>query len=82
MVTGNKVNTIFFLFHVDLSREEAEEEYEEEEAEEETEGEEESALSEYDPEDFVSGGVASEGGTIPADLFQFEYPLHGTTNVM
>ncbi|XP_075974116.1 cilia- and flagella-associated protein 44 [Anticarsia gemmatalis] len=49
---------------------EEEEEYEEE-AEEHVE--EESILTEYDPDDFVSGAVTSFESTIPFDLFEFEY---------
>lgn len=37
--------------------------------------EEESILSEYDPDDFVSGAVTSPYSTIPFDLFEFEYPF-------
>ncbi|XP_049868169.1 cilia- and flagella-associated protein 44 [Pectinophora gossypiella] len=34
---------------------------------------EESVLTEYDPDDFVSGAVNSPYSTIPVDLFDFEY---------
>ncbi|CAH2265748.1 jg7937 [Pararge aegeria aegeria] len=43
-----------------------------EEAEEES-VEDESQLTEYDPDDFVSGAVNSLDSTIPLDLFEFEY---------
>ncbi|XP_052739568.1 cilia- and flagella-associated protein 44 [Bicyclus anynana] len=35
--------------------------------------EDESQLTEYDPDDFVSGAVNSLDSTIPLDLFEFEY---------
>lgn len=38
--------------------------------------EEESQLTEYDPDDFVSGAVNSLDSTIPLNLFEFEYPFH------
>ncbi|KAJ8721473.1 hypothetical protein PYW07_002248 [Mythimna separata] len=38
--------------------------------------EEESVLSEYDPDDFISGAVTSPESTIPSDMFDFEYPFH------
>ncbi|XP_030032146.1 cilia- and flagella-associated protein 44 isoform X2 [Manduca sexta] len=41
--------------------------------EEEAEVEEESILTEYDPDDFVSGAVNTLDSTIPIDLFDFEY---------
>lgn len=42
---------------------------------EEEEVEIESILTEYDPEDFVSGAVNSLDSTIPLDLFEFQYPF-------
>ncbi|KAJ8730764.1 hypothetical protein PYW08_002177 [Mythimna loreyi] len=35
--------------------------------------EEESILTEYDPDDFISGAVTSPESTIPSDMFDFEY---------
>ncbi|PZC76403.1 hypothetical protein B5X24_HaOG204702 [Helicoverpa armigera] len=35
--------------------------------------EEESILSEYDPDDFISGAVTSPHSSLPIDLFDFEY---------
>lgn len=37
--------------------------------------EEESILTEYDPDDFLSGAVNSFDSTIPLDLFEFKYPF-------
>lgn len=38
--------------------------------------EEESILTEYDPDDFISGAVTTLDATLPDDLFEFEYPLY------
>lgn len=35
----------------------------------------ESVLTEYDPDDFLSGAVNTLDSTIPLDLFEFEYPF-------
>ncbi|XP_072939178.1 cilia- and flagella-associated protein 44 [Epargyreus clarus] len=50
----------------------APEEHAPEEVEEE-QVEEESILTEYDPDDFLSGAVNTLDSTIPLDLFEFEY---------
>ncbi|CAH0702408.1 unnamed protein product [Spodoptera exigua] len=58
------------------------EEYQEADEEGEYEGEaeeEESILTLYDPDDYISGAVTSPQTTIPADIFQFEYPFHAIT---
>uniref|UniRef100_A0A2A4JET3 Cilia- and flagella-associated protein 44 n=1 Tax=Heliothis virescens TaxID=7102 RepID=A0A2A4JET3_HELVI len=57
---------------------EGEEEHEEAHTEQESEApdefvEEESILTEYDPDDFISGAVTSPHSSIPIDLFDFEY---------
>ncbi|XP_045768159.1 cilia- and flagella-associated protein 44 isoform X2 [Maniola jurtina] len=49
------------------------EEADAEEAAEQESVEEESQLTEYDPDDFVSGAVNSLDSTIPLDLFEFEF---------
>ena len=45
------------------------------EEEEEEEVDAESVLTEYDPDDFVSGAVTSPETTIPVNMFDFEYPF-------
>lgn len=36
---------------------------------------EESVLTEYDPDDFLSGAINSLDSTIPLDFLEFEYPF-------
>ncbi|CAF4862679.1 unnamed protein product [Pieris macdunnoughi] len=58
--------------HGEEEEEEADEEALIEEVEEEA-VEEESILTEYDPDDFISGAVTSLDATLPDDLFEFEH---------
>jgi hypothetical protein len=37
--------------------------------------EDESILTEYDPDDFVSGAINTLDSTLPLNLFEFEYPF-------
>ncbi|XP_045494848.1 cilia- and flagella-associated protein 44 [Colias croceus] len=60
----------------ECEEEEEQEKVEEPLVEEEETVEEESVLTEYDPDEFLSGAVTSLDATIPDDLFEFEYPFN------